>query len=116
MMKTPGKRIKTELIDKDLLDKIIEEFGYEPQYNMLCEECAELTKAMLKYIRHAKFSKTDESEGDKTNIADEIADVSIMLSQVKQMLDLESQVEERIKFKIDRLITRLDEHDKIKGN
>ena len=59
-----------------------ERFG-EPHQLMLCfEEMAELMKAISKAIRYSR-------EGHKTHITEEIADVEIMLEQVKMIFDID---------------------------
>ena len=61
-----------------------ERFG-EPHQLMLCfEEMAELMKAISKAIRYSR-------EGHKTHITEEIADVEIMLEQVKMIFDIQGR-------------------------
>lgn len=108
MMK-PIKQNQKEIIDPELLKEIIEKFGKRPQLLMICEECNELSFAILKYIRHEHFEKIEDI--DLVRIADEIADVYIMLSQVKQILNLNHLVNDKIDLKLNRLIERLHEHE-----
>ena len=56
----------------EVLHRAIEYYGAENQENMCVEECAELIQAINKKHR-----------GDPHNIPEEIADVEIMLEQLK---------------------------------
>lgn len=60
------------------------------------EECSELIQAISKYLR-----------GRETNLEEEIADVEIMLEQLKIMCN-ESQVEVIKESKLNRLEQRLN--------
>lgn len=79
---------------------IINTYGSRPQQDMAIEELSELQKAILKYRRFPN----KETERD---IIDEIADVSIMLEQLKIIYSCSKKVEERIDYKIDRQIQRI---------
>ena len=69
------KRKKIEKIFK----KSIEVYGKEAQSRQTMEECAELIQAVNKYIRYP-----DKGEC-RDNLVEEIADVEIMLYQLKEM-------------------------------
>ncbi len=56
----------------EVLNRAIEHYGAEHQENMCIEECAELIQAINKKHR-----------GEAHNIPEEIADVEIMLEQLK---------------------------------
>ena len=56
--------------------RLIETYGKEAQKDVAIEECAELTKAILKERR---YGKTKES---RENIIGEIADVKNMIEQL----------------------------------
>ena len=79
---------------------IINTYGTRPQQDMAIEELSELQKAILKYRRFPN----KETERD---IIDEIADVSIMLEQLKIIYSCSKEVEKRIDYKIDRQIQRI---------
>jgi len=64
------------------------------------EEMSELQKTLTKHLRGVT---------DKKAIADEIADVEIMLSQIKLLFNIEKEVGERKQFKVERLMARLDQ-------
>lgn len=62
---------------------IAEHYGIEPQTDMLIEEMAELTKALLKH-RRAKVA--GKATGKLlSEMADEMADVKIMLEQIEYL-------------------------------
>ena len=71
----------------------------------LSEECGELTQACLKY-RRAKLGLTPKTEEETLdNLAEEIADVSILIDTVMYMMadkDLKAKVEDVKERKIDR--------------
>lgn len=85
---------------KQLYLEAIEKYGFYQQINQLQEECAELIVASNKLRRKGK----EAVEG----MIDELADVFIMVEQITFAMDVEIKVQERIDFKIDRLITRLN--------
>lgn len=90
------------------LDTIVDTYGIEPQVDMAIEECSELIKALLKYRRKqyggGKFCKDIQ----RADIIDEIADVSIMLEQLKIIYSFsEKEIEERIEFKLNRQMERI---------
>lgn len=62
-------------------------FGYEAQSNQLIEECAELIQAVSKH-RRAAAKGEDEKVIAFDNLVEEIADVEIMLEQVKHLLKI----------------------------
>lgn len=65
------------------------------------EECSELQKAVLKYLRN-------KSSEVPIAIVEEIADVEIMIEQIKQEMYLDNQVEVFKDNKLDRLQHTLD--------
>lgn len=75
---------------KAVIAEIAEHFGYEQQKNMLIEEQAELIQALNKYDR----TKTEETFG---NIVEEMADVELMIGQVKYLLDINQDAIDEIK-------------------
>ena len=67
-------------------------YGYEAQSNQLVEECAELIQAVNKYRRVETGLGQPVAEDKKAiardNLVEEIADVELMLEQVKYLLIL----------------------------
>lgn len=79
---------------------IINTYGTCSQQDIAIEEMSELQKAILKHRRNP-------SEKTRKDIIDEIADVSIMLEQLKIIYSCHKDVEERVEYKIDRQINRI---------
>lgn len=88
---------------KTTLEKAIETFGREPQMRMVQEECAELIQAINKYIRKGN------GEGS-SNLCEEIADVEIMIAQLRIMLNADAVIDGIKESKIERLKNRLNEN------
>ena len=88
-----------------VLQKAILTYGKESQVDMAIEEMSELTKALLKERRNEKTEVIKSSAPLQfiLNIIEEIADVEIMLEQLKMIFDCESQVDEMKSYKIERL-------------
>jgi NTP pyrophosphatase (non-canonical NTP hydrolase) len=85
----------------DIFLKAIHTWGGNAQEMMAIEECSELIKAICKFNRKPTTGK------EFTDLIDEIADVTIMMRQMAIIVGPE-RVEERIKFKIERLKKRLN--------
>lgn len=76
------------------IDRIADYYGKPVQSLKCCEECAELIQALIK--------------GDIAGIVDELADVSIMIGQLKHLHGIEEAVDKRIEYKVMRQLTRLE--------
>lgn len=94
------------------IKSIAEHYGYEPQSRQLIEEMAELIVAINKYYRADKkdLSVRDslDLEYKLQNIAEEIADVEIMLEQVKFLIGCSKEVEQIKIQKVARQIKRIE--------
>lgn len=91
-------------MDRELLKRIIKTYGIENQMMQCIEEMAELTQAINKY-RRAEFS---DSCIDAYNLViEEIADVQIMIEQMRWMFD-GAAVDKVIAEKLERMRGRLD--------
>ena len=88
----------------ELYSKAVSTYGINAQEDVLLEEMAELSKVILKG-RRGQLSTKD--------LTDEIADVEIMLEQMKQHFGIGDEVKARKRFKKERLGKRLDVEDKI---
>lgn len=88
--------------------KAIETYGEEAQITMVFEEGSELQKALCKYLRKEHTMNKIEL---LPSIAEEIADVEIMLEQMKLLFGINNEVENFKVFKVDRLKERLKEED-----
>ena len=94
------------------LKKVADYYGYEAQSNQLVEECAELIQAISKYRRAVLCKGQPVAEGVKVvaleNIKEEIADVEVMIEQVKYLLQISDDDIEAIKiFKENRTRERM---------
>lgn len=70
-----------EVSEEELYKAAVQKFGERAQILVAIEEMSELTKALLKYIRHEDFNQGDY-DAIVESIAEERADVSIMLNQL----------------------------------
>ena len=80
----------------EIMKTAINIFGAEAQENVAVEECAELIQAILHKHR-----------GRRHNIAEEIADVEIMLEQLKIINNCTDEVATIHAQKIERLYNRI---------
>lgn len=80
----------------EVLEKEVETWGEVAQTDMMIEEMAELTKALLNNRR-----------GRESNISEEMADVYIMLKQLEIIFENEGKINHFINEKIKRLEERL---------
>lgn len=92
--------------------EIAEHFGYESQSNQLIEECAELIQALSKYHRVTTGKGQPVADYNATvvldNLIEEIADVEVMLGQVKYLLKIPDDEIEAVKlFKENRTRERM---------
>lgn len=90
---------------------IADHYGYEPQSRQLIEEMAELTVALNKAWRKT-FDTVDKipNMDDEERIEEEIADVEIMLSQIKYLLRVgDVELYQIIESKLDRQIERINQ-------
>lgn len=88
---------------KKVLYKAIKTYGFNAQLDMCIEEMSELTKEICKKKR---------GKDNRMEIIEEMADVYIMLEQLKFVCDISyEEIQEVAKLKIERLKKRL-EHEK----
>ena len=89
---------------KEIECRAILTYGAQMQGDMCIEEMSELTKAILKY-RRAENKNKNEAEYLEDDIIEEIADVQIMLDQMRIIFgDTQSQEE----YKLNRLWARME--------
>ena len=87
----------------EVLKQAIETYGKEKQSMMALEEMAELQKEVCKSSR---------GNNNHDEIVEEIADVLIMIEQLKIMHDVKyRELNEMFNFKINRLKERLETSD-----
>lgn len=84
---------------KRVYEHAVDRWGIKGQLLMVIEEMSELTKEICK-----SFRGRDNLE----QIADETADVIIMLEQLRMILGLDDMIREHMDRKIHRLAERLD--------
>ncbi len=85
--------------ESKVLQRALDTYGSLPQIVMVFEEMSELQKELCKYLR-GKYSPA--------NIAEEIADVEIMLEQMKMLFCCADDVRDGRRRKVARLKKRLD--------
>ena len=86
------------------LHYIIGRYGEYFQVLKAIEECSELSQALCRVVNET----CEKGNFDKkvVDMIDEIADVAIMLEQLKIIFHCHDQVKERIDFKINRQLER----------
>ena len=77
---------------------IADHYGINPQLDQMQEECAELIVAINK---HKRYGKSEQ-------VIEEIADVELMLEQLKYLLNCDGEVQKIKKQKIERQLDRID--------
>lgn len=92
---------------KQLLERVITANGMNNQLDVAIEELSELIQAICKIKRRDSIS--NESFAVKGNLAEEMADVEIILAELKLLFDNEGDVKEWKNYKLDRLEKRLNE-------
>lgn len=92
---------------KQIYKEIIKKFGAEMQELVAIEEMSELTKAIIKLRRKVGDDKKFFAERD--NLIEEIADVEIMLEQLKLIHHCSQLVEKKKTQKILRIFSMLED-------
>lgn len=85
--------------NENTLRMAIAKYGMDAQLGMVSEECGELIVAVNKYLR----SKSPEA---KERLVEEVADVEIMLDQMRIIFD-ESEINFHKQKKVNRLEQRM---------
>lgn len=93
-------------MNNEAIKKIADTYGYDAQSRQLIEEMAELTQAINKAWRMG--NDFDNLLVQKRNIKEEIADVTIMLEQMKYLLQIsDTDIEQIIEQKLNRQLERI---------
>jgi len=94
--------MKTEFTKEQIksMQRALDKWGLNSQVGMAIEECAELIVVLQKYINREKQPSLEE-------IIDEIADVEMMLAQMRLVFDVSDGV---IKKRIEQKFKKLDEY------
>lgn len=83
--------------------EIAEFYGLPNQLYILAEETSELTQASLKYVR-------DLSKGRRDNLIEEMADVIIVLNQIRHLLRIrDDELHKVIEEKTERQLRRIEQ-------
>lgn len=85
--------------ETEVLQRALDTYGSLPQIVMVFEEMSELQKELCKYLR---------GKCSPASIAEEIADVEIMLEQMKMLFCCTDDVRNERRRKVERLKERLD--------
>ena len=92
---------------KDKIEYLADTYGYESQSLQLVEEMAELTQALNHLRRYKDYNEFEHRQ----SVFEEMADVEVMLDQMKYLLNCHAEVEEYKRYKVDRQIKRLQDGD-----
>lgn len=99
-------------MNNEAIVKIADTYGYDTQSRQLIEEMAELTVALNKYYRVSILTPQRVNFAERIelrNIKEEIADVTIMLEQIKYLLSIsDTDINEIIEQKLNRQLERID--------
>ena len=104
-------------MNNEAIKKIADTYGFSEQSRQLSEECSELVVAVNKYYRKCdKLSHTPSEHLDiqhcVSNIKEEIADVTIMLEQIKYLLQVsDANIEKIIEHKLNRQLERIEKNE-----
>ena len=91
---------------EEKLLKIIHTYGLHNQLKYIHSEYFELDEAILNY----EWLKYERGIDDINHIAEELADVMVMLKQFQYYYGIEDkQIEDIMNFKIDRQLNRIKE-------
>ena len=88
-----------EYTEHDIFRSAIETYGEVMQITVAFEEMSELQKELCKHLR---------GSGSQENIAEEIADVEIMMEQMKMLFNCETAVLQVREKKVKRLKERIE--------
>ena len=96
-----NKEVQTELSINDIYKLAIDTYGSENQLNMAIEELAELIQAINKTRRYPESLKA------RDNVAEEMADVAIMLEQLALIYDCHNEALNWKEHKIKKILENL---------
>ena len=89
---------------QELYKKAITQWGATNQMDMVVEECAELIQAINKV-------KRDGSIDNEAKLCGEIADVEIMIEQLRLIINKNEHIEQIKEYKLMRLNDRLNKRN-----
>ena len=91
----------SEYTEKHIFRSAIDTYGAVMQITVAFEEMSELQKELCKHLRGI---------GSQENIAEEIADVEIMMEQMKMLFNCETAVLQMREKKVNRLKERMEQN------
>ena len=86
------------------IKRIADHYGYEHQRKKLIEEMAELTVEICHLDERGDYKDFKHRQG----IYEEIADVEVVLAQIKHLLNCEDEVEAFKTYKVRRQLDRIE--------
>ena len=89
---------------KEAIKSIADHYGYENQRKKLIEEMAELTVEICHLDERGNY----QNHRDRAKVYEEIADVEVVLEQIKYLLTCDDEVETLKKFKVARQLDRIE--------
>lgn len=96
---------------EDLL-KIIEHYGIDKQLKYIHSEYFELDEAIINYWNDETYYEEIDNS-DRKHIAEEIADIMVMLKQFQYFYEIDDkEIEFIMKSKIERQLERIDKENK----
>lgn len=97
---------------KDDLLKIIQHYGIIPQLKYFQSEVFELNEAIIKWENYEYVDFEYVQEDYEKHIAEEIADVMVMLKQFQYYYGIEDKdIAEIMRYKIERQLSRIAKDD-----
>ena len=91
-----------------VLQECIKTYGIPAQIDLAIEEMSELIKALLKERRAVRKNDTEAYNLALVNVAEEMADVIIMLTQLTLIFKNQKEIDKFINFKLRREKRRLE--------
>lgn len=103
--------LTTDNYENNIYEKALQKYGKQAQVMMFMEESAELTKELSKYIRSISSGGISDLDNE-LNILSEMADVYIIMEQLKYMFDFtDEMISEEIDKKLEKLKSYLADGD-----
>ncbi len=95
----------------EAIRKIADHYGLNAQPNVATEELAELIQAIARFRRVNEIDMLELARR-KNLVAEEIADVEVMLAQIKYLMKIDERVEAVAKYEIERQLKRMKKETK----
>ena len=83
----------------EVYESALKKWGLEMQATVAIEEMSEVQKEICKMLR---------GNGNRENLAEEIADAKIMIEQISQIYNINASVEAWIDYKISKLKRKIE--------